>query len=108
MPRGFTVPNSMRETVVRMSADLRPAGIRTYTDVSEWQQSWILKMWRETGTAIPHEVPQRGRPRNLSAEEVFVSALLADFPSSESLVWRISDADSFLSAVPIQLHQPHL
>jgi hypothetical protein len=108
MPRGYTVPNSMRETVVRMSADLRPAGIRTYTDVSERQQSRILKMWRETGTAIPHEVPRRGRPRNLSAEEVFVSALLADFPSSESLAWRISDADSFLSAVPTQLRQPHL
>ena len=99
MPRGFTVPNSMRETIVCMSADLRPAGICTYTDVSEWQQSQILKMWRETGTAIPHEVSWRGRPRNLLAEEVFVSALLADFPSSKSLAWRISDADSFLSAV---------
>jgi hypothetical protein len=78
MPRGLTIPNSMRETVVRMSADLSPEDICTYMDVSERQQSRILKMWRETGVSIPppDSSVRRGRPRNLSAEEVFVSAYL--------------------------------
>jgi hypothetical protein len=75
MARGVTIPNSMRETVVRMSAAFGPEEIRTYTDVSERQQSRILKLWKETGSSIPapDTIAPRGRPRHLSAEEVFVS-----------------------------------
>ena len=53
MARGVTIPNSMRQTVVRMSAVFSPGEIRNYTDVSERQQSRILKSWRETGSSIP-------------------------------------------------------
>ena len=80
MARGCTLPNVMRETVVRMSAAFSPGEIRTYTAVSERQQSRILKLWKETGSSIPapDTVARRGRPRHLSAEEVFVSdSLLA-------------------------------
>ena len=92
MPRGVTIPNMMRETVVRMSADFRPEEIHTYTDVSERQQSQILKMWRNTGASIPapNRAFRRGRPRNLSVEEVFVSApyILCREPQRlTSLVW---------------------
>ena len=44
MPRGLTIPNSMWETVVRMSADLSPEDTRTYTDISEQQQSQITSL----------------------------------------------------------------
>jgi len=89
MPRGLTIPNSMRETVVHMSADFSPEDIHTYTDVSEQQQSRILKMWRETGVSIPppDSTVQRGRPRNLSVEEVFVSAYLSF--EAEKLIWSL-------------------
>ena len=94
MPRGLTIPNSMRETVVRMSADFSPGEIRTYTDVSERQQSRILKMWRETGVSIPppDSTVRRGRPRNLSAEEVFVSAYLSF--EAEKLIWSLTPRSS--------------
>jgi len=74
MPRGVTIPNMLRETIIRMSADFTPEEIRTYTDVSERQQSRILKFWRDTGASTTGRALRRGRPRNLSAEEIFVSA----------------------------------
>ena len=49
MPRGVTIPEPLRETVVRMSAVFSPAEIRAFTTVSERQQSRIMKLWRETG-----------------------------------------------------------
>jgi hypothetical protein len=79
----------MRETIVRMSADFSPGEIRTYTDVSERQQSRILKLWRDTGASNPppDRAVRRGCPRNLSAEEVFVSAYLHS--DAEKLKWSL-------------------
>lgn len=79
MARGITIANSMRETVICMSAAFRPEEIRTYTDVSKHQQSCILKLWKETGSSIlpPDTASRRGQPQHLSAEEVFVSNSLS-------------------------------
>ena len=109
MPQGVTIPNMMRETIVRMSADFRPEKICTYTDVSERQQSQILKLWRDTGTPIPapDRAFWRGHPRNLSAEEVFVSAPYIPCREPQrlmSLAWGPSSDH----VVPSQFCWPHL
>ena len=75
MPQGVTIPNMIRETIVRMLANFRPEEICTYTDVSEWQQSQILKLWRDTGTSIPapDRAFWRGCPRNLFVSAPYIS-----------------------------------
>ena len=109
MPQGVTIPNMMRETIVRMSADFRPEEIRTYTNVSERQQSRILKLWRDTGASIPapDRAFRRERPRNLSAEEVFVSAPYIPCREPQrlmSLAWGPSSDH----VVPSQFRRPCL
>jgi len=78
MPRGVTIPEPLRETVVRMSAVFSPAEIRAFTTVSERQQSRIMKLWRETGGVVPRKELQRprGQPRHLNAADVAVSPQL--------------------------------
>jgi len=79
MARAIIIVNSMKETVIHMSTAFRPEEICTYTDVSECQQSHILKLWKETGSSIlpPNTASRRGQPQHLSAEEVFVSNSLS-------------------------------
>ena len=109
MPQGVTIPNMMRETVVRMLADFRPEEICTYTDVSERQQSRILKVWRDTGASIPapNRAFRRGHPRNLSAEEVFVSALYILCREPQRLM-NLARGPSSDHVVPSQFHRLHL
>ncbi|KAF8161877.1 hypothetical protein BJ912DRAFT_801376, partial [Pholiota molesta] len=72
MPKGVTIPKTLRETVIRMSDVFSPTEIRAFTNISERQQRRIGKLWRDTGTVVRsrpnHRI--RGRPRHLSAEEV--------------------------------------
>ena len=87
-----------------MSADFSPGEILTYIDVSEQQQSQILKMWRETGVSNPppDSTVWRGRPRNLSVEEVFVSAYLSF--EAEKLIWSLtpwSSSFTVLLTIPV-------
>ncbi|CAA7260824.1 unnamed protein product [Cyclocybe aegerita] len=74
MAEGVKIPPALRQTIVRMSAVFKPEEIHVFTTVSKRQQSRILKLWKETGQIVPDPpaTPRPcGRPRNLSAEDVF-------------------------------------
>jgi hypothetical protein len=84
MPKGVTIPESLRKTVIRMSDVFNPTEIRAFTNVSERQQRRIGKLWRTTGAVVVSKDNSRprGRPRHLSAEEVavcFYSCSLVNF-----------------------------
>lgn len=77
MPRGLAIPDSLCETVIRLSSVFSPQEIREFTDVSERQQRRIVNRWLRNGSpSISKEdkLP-RGRPRHLTAEEVAVRRL---------------------------------
>jgi hypothetical protein len=52
MPKGVEISEQLRKTVVHMSAVFKPEEICAFTTVSVCQQSWIMKLWRETGEVI--------------------------------------------------------
>lgn len=79
MPKGITIPPAQQTTIVWMSAVFKQVEICAFTCVSEWQQQQILKQWCNNGSVINPPTASLqlwGQPRNLSAEEVFVSIFL--------------------------------
>ncbi|KAF8996116.1 hypothetical protein BDQ17DRAFT_954725 [Cyathus striatus] len=73
MPKGVQISTSLRQTVVRMSSCFSPKTICAFTTVSERSQQRIIHTWKETGDVEnpPEAMLPRGRPRKLSAEDVY-------------------------------------